>query len=73
MPTKKKSVKRKPKTTPLSKTLYCFVEPANAAWVVSRAKKDETFRGNISAFMNAMIARERGVTYVTEGFKRYTK
>lgn len=39
-------------------TLYCYVEPANAEH--AKLKGKELF-GSVSAFVNALIAKDRGV------------
>lgn len=57
----------------LSSTLYLFVEPANKSFAEKAAFKSAVFRGNTSAYVNALISLARGVRITESGFKHYTK
>lgn len=70
--TKKQKTRKKLKRT-LSSTLYLFVEPKNKAFATKRAKKSSIFNGNISAYVNGLISRDRGVKITETGFKHYLK
>lgn len=80
MATKRKTTKKQKKTVSktkkaskatLSATLYAFVEPANKKFVQIQARKSKVFRGNTSAYVNALIAKKRGVSPTITGFKAF--
>lgn len=52
------SAKKQPRKN-LTATLYCYVEVDNAAYA---KKEGKALFGSFSAYVNALIARDRGVT-----------
>lgn len=58
MPKKKQPKPKSQKSTTLTTTLYCYVEPDNEAYAKTEGKKDY---GSHSSYVNALIAKDRGV------------
>lgn len=49
--------------------LYTFVGKANKAFLEREADKSPVYKGNVSAYLDSIISRKRGVTPATTGFR----